>query len=174
MEKVASHINEMQKIYEDFGTVFEQLAAEQSRTCGRPAQISMGQFLVQTTALWTNPLPCLGRLRRAPELTLFGGHTHAHTHSQLMVFKPTEVNMSPPSVQAGCGSGSAGQQQTEEVDGKFGPVVLCYILSSCVVLSGTKLFNHLCIPICRVASCCVVVMCHFRLCSCVLSCCHVV
>lgn len=32
MEKVASHINEMQKIYEDYGTVFDQLAAEQSGT----------------------------------------------------------------------------------------------------------------------------------------------
>lgn len=37
MEKVASHINEMQKIYEDYGTVFDQLVAEQSGTekvCG--------------------------------------------------------------------------------------------------------------------------------------------
>ena len=30
METVASHINEMQKIYEDYGSVFDQLAAEQS------------------------------------------------------------------------------------------------------------------------------------------------
>lgn len=30
MEKVASHINEMQKIYEDYGSVFDQLAAEQN------------------------------------------------------------------------------------------------------------------------------------------------
>lgn len=30
MEKVASHINEMQKIYEDYGCVFDQLVAEQS------------------------------------------------------------------------------------------------------------------------------------------------
>lgn len=30
MEKVALHINEMQKIYEDYGTVFDQLVAEQS------------------------------------------------------------------------------------------------------------------------------------------------
>lgn len=29
MEKVASHINEMQKIYEDYGSVFDQLVAEQ-------------------------------------------------------------------------------------------------------------------------------------------------
>lgn len=37
MEKVASHINEMQKIYEEFGCVFEQLAAEQSN-----GQVSAG------------------------------------------------------------------------------------------------------------------------------------
>ncbi|KAM9354287.1 rho guanine nucleotide exchange factor TIAM2 isoform 2-T4 [Pholidichthys leucotaenia] len=30
MEKVASHINEMQKIYEDYGSVFDQLVAEQA------------------------------------------------------------------------------------------------------------------------------------------------
>lgn len=30
MEKVASHINEMQKIYEDYGTVFDQLVTEQA------------------------------------------------------------------------------------------------------------------------------------------------
>lgn len=30
MEKVASHINEMQKIYEDYGAVFDQLIADQS------------------------------------------------------------------------------------------------------------------------------------------------
>lgn len=30
MEKVASHINEMQKIYEDYGAVFEQLVAAQT------------------------------------------------------------------------------------------------------------------------------------------------
>lgn len=39
MEKVASHINEMQKIYEDYGSVFDQLAAEQigpNRQVGTP------------------------------------------------------------------------------------------------------------------------------------------
>ena len=30
MEKVASHINEMQKIYEDYGSVFDLLVAEQT------------------------------------------------------------------------------------------------------------------------------------------------
>ena len=30
MNKVASHINDMQKIHEEFGTVFDQLITEQS------------------------------------------------------------------------------------------------------------------------------------------------
>ena len=30
MEKVASHINDMQKLYEDYGAVFDQLVAEQT------------------------------------------------------------------------------------------------------------------------------------------------
>lgn len=44
MEKVASHINEMQKIYEDYGTVFDQLVADQSGTekevCGGFARVA--------------------------------------------------------------------------------------------------------------------------------------
>ncbi|XP_034555401.1 T-lymphoma invasion and metastasis-inducing protein 2 [Notolabrus celidotus] len=69
MEKVASHINEMQKIYEDYGFVFDQLAAEQSGADKQ--EISMGEFLVHSSVVWLNPLPSLGRLRKDPELTLF-------------------------------------------------------------------------------------------------------
>ncbi|KAM3861463.1 rho guanine nucleotide exchange factor TIAM2 [Diretmus argenteus] len=71
MEKVASHINEMQKIYEDYGTVFDQLAAEQSGPDKEVTEISMGEFLVHSPVVWLNPLPCLGRMRKDPELTLF-------------------------------------------------------------------------------------------------------
>ncbi|XP_027135207.1 T-lymphoma invasion and metastasis-inducing protein 2 [Larimichthys crocea] len=71
MEKVASHINEMQKIYEDYGSVFDQLAAEQSGPHRQVTEISMGEFLVHSSVVWLNPLPCLGRLRKEPELTLF-------------------------------------------------------------------------------------------------------
>ncbi|XP_068198740.1 rho guanine nucleotide exchange factor TIAM2-like isoform X2 [Antennarius striatus] len=84
MEEVATHINDTQKIYEDYGTVLDQLAAEQGGACrqapppagqARPppqvTEISMGDFLVQSSVVWLNPLPCLGRLRRDPELTLF-------------------------------------------------------------------------------------------------------
>lgn len=72
METVASHINEMQKIYEDYGSVFEQLAAEQSGADRRVTDVSMGEFLVHSSVLWLNPLPRLGRPRKEPELTLFG------------------------------------------------------------------------------------------------------
>ncbi|XP_005732851.1 T-lymphoma invasion and metastasis-inducing protein 2-like isoform X1 [Pundamilia nyererei] len=71
MEKVASHINEMQKIYEDYGCVFDQLAAEQSGADKQVTEISMGEFLVHSSVVWLNPLPSLGRLRKEPELTLF-------------------------------------------------------------------------------------------------------
>ncbi|XP_048830750.1 rho guanine nucleotide exchange factor TIAM2 isoform X2 [Brienomyrus brachyistius] len=71
MEKVASHINEMQKIYEDYGTVFDQLVAEQSGSEKEVTEISMGEFLMHSTVMWLNPFPSLGRMRKEPELTVF-------------------------------------------------------------------------------------------------------
>uniref|UniRef100_A0A3Q2ZVS8 T-lymphoma invasion and metastasis-inducing protein 2-like n=2 Tax=Kryptolebias marmoratus TaxID=37003 RepID=A0A3Q2ZVS8_KRYMA len=71
MEKVATHINEMQKIYEDYGCVFDQLAAEQSGADKQVTEISMGEFLVHSSVVWLNPLPSLRRLRKEPPLSLF-------------------------------------------------------------------------------------------------------
>ncbi|XP_036397488.1 T-lymphoma invasion and metastasis-inducing protein 2 [Megalops cyprinoides] len=71
MEKVASHINEMQKIYEDYGTVFDQLVAEQSDNEKEVTEISMGEFLMHSSVVWLNPFPSLGRMRKDPELTVF-------------------------------------------------------------------------------------------------------
>ncbi|KAK5903025.1 hypothetical protein CgunFtcFv8_006839 [Champsocephalus gunnari] len=68
MEDAASHINEMQKIYEEFGCVFDQLAAE--HTDKQVVALSMGGFLLCSSVLWLNPLPSL-RLKKEPELTLF-------------------------------------------------------------------------------------------------------
>lgn len=70
MEKVASHINEMQKIYEDYGTVFDQLVAEQSGTekevCGALARVAS----------------CLGDELRVPSRTVtcldIPGGRHSH------------------------------------------------------------------------------------------------
>uniref|UniRef100_A0A671RRS1 T-lymphoma invasion and metastasis-inducing protein 2-like n=1 Tax=Sinocyclocheilus anshuiensis TaxID=1608454 RepID=A0A671RRS1_9TELE len=71
MEKVASHINEMQKIYEDYGAVFDQLVADQSGTEKEVTEISMGQFLVHSSVIWLNPFPSLGRMKKDPELNVF-------------------------------------------------------------------------------------------------------
>ncbi|XP_077395376.1 rho guanine nucleotide exchange factor TIAM2 [Festucalex cinctus] len=71
MEKVASHINEMQKIYEDYGTVFDQLVTEQASHDREVTEISMGEFLLHSTAVWLNPHPSLGRMRKDPEMTVF-------------------------------------------------------------------------------------------------------
>lgn len=49
MNKVASHINEMQKIYEDYGMVFDQLVAEQS---GTEKEVSGGFGLGSFMAGW--------------------------------------------------------------------------------------------------------------------------
>lgn len=35
-------------------------------------EISMGEFLAHSTAVWLNPHPSLGRVRRDPEMTVFG------------------------------------------------------------------------------------------------------
>ncbi|XP_077094759.1 rho guanine nucleotide exchange factor TIAM2 isoform X1 [Siphateles boraxobius] len=71
MEKVASHINEMQKIYEDYGAVFDQLVSEQSGAEKEVTEISMGQFLMHSSVIWLNPFPSLGRMKKDPELTVF-------------------------------------------------------------------------------------------------------
>ncbi|CAJ1073885.1 T-lymphoma invasion and metastasis-inducing protein 2 [Xyrichtys novacula] len=71
MEKVASHINEMQKIYEDYGSVFDQLVAEQSGHEKEVTEISMGEFLMHSSTIWLNPHPSLGRMRKDPEMTVF-------------------------------------------------------------------------------------------------------
>ncbi|KAM6912738.1 rho guanine nucleotide exchange factor TIAM2 [Xenentodon cancila] len=71
MEKVASHINEMQKIYEDFGSVFDQLVAEQTGHDKEVTEISMGEFLMHSSVVWLNPHPSLGRMRKDPEMTVF-------------------------------------------------------------------------------------------------------
>ncbi|XP_056151536.1 rho guanine nucleotide exchange factor TIAM2 isoform X1 [Lampris incognitus] len=71
MEKVASHINEMQKIYEDYGSVFDLLVAEQTGHDREVTEISMGEFLMHSSVVWLNPHPSLGRMRKDPEMTVF-------------------------------------------------------------------------------------------------------
>ncbi|XP_060097076.1 rho guanine nucleotide exchange factor TIAM2 isoform X1 [Heteronotia binoei] len=71
MEKVASHINEMQKIYEDYGAVFDQLVADQNGIEKEVTELSMGELLMHSTVSWLNPFPSLSKTRKDLELTVF-------------------------------------------------------------------------------------------------------
>nr|XP_028579556.1 T-lymphoma invasion and metastasis-inducing protein 2 isoform X2 [Podarcis muralis] len=82
MEKVASHINEMQKIYEDYGAVFDQLVADQSGTEKEVTELSMGELLMHSTVAWLNPFSSLGKTRKDLELTVF-----AFKRAVILVYK---------------------------------------------------------------------------------------
>ncbi|XP_038622116.1 T-lymphoma invasion and metastasis-inducing protein 1 [Tachyglossus aculeatus] len=71
MNKVASHINEMQKLHEEFGAVFDQLIAEQTGEKKEVADLSMGDLLLHTAAVWINPPASLGKWKKEPELAAF-------------------------------------------------------------------------------------------------------
>ncbi|CAO2632312.1 Rho guanine nucleotide exchange factor TIAM1 [Lemmus lemmus] len=71
MNKVASHINEMQKIHEEFGAVFDQLIAEQTGEKKEVADLSMGDLLLHTAVIWLNPPSSLGKWKKEPELAAF-------------------------------------------------------------------------------------------------------
>lgn len=71
MNKVASHINEMQKIHEEYGAVFDQLISEQSSEKKEVADLSMGDLLLYDTVVWINPPSSLMKGKRDPELAAF-------------------------------------------------------------------------------------------------------
>ncbi|XP_066535528.1 rho guanine nucleotide exchange factor TIAM1 isoform X1 [Hoplias malabaricus] len=71
MNKVASHINEMQKLHEEFGAVFDQLISEQTGEKKEVADLSMGDLLLHTTVTWLNPPSSLGKWKKEPQLASF-------------------------------------------------------------------------------------------------------
>ncbi|CAJ1065111.1 T-lymphoma invasion and metastasis-inducing protein 1 isoform X2 [Xyrichtys novacula] len=71
MNKVASHINEMQKIHEEFGAVFDQLITDQTGEKKEVADLSMGDLLLHTTVSWINPPASLGKWKKEPQLATF-------------------------------------------------------------------------------------------------------
>lgn len=56
MEKVAEHINEMQRIHEEYGAIFDHLFRQHQKSCKQPIDLSPGRFL----------LPLYSQLRRSP------------------------------------------------------------------------------------------------------------
>ncbi|KAM9801143.1 rho guanine nucleotide exchange factor TIAM1-like [Neosynchiropus ocellatus] len=71
MNKVASHINEMQKIHEEFGVVFDLLITEQSGEKKEVADLSMGDLLLHTSVTWLNPPASLGKWKKEPQMAAF-------------------------------------------------------------------------------------------------------
>ncbi|XP_032889120.1 T-lymphoma invasion and metastasis-inducing protein 1 isoform X2 [Amblyraja radiata] len=71
MNKVASHINEMQKLHEEYGAVFDQLIAEQTGERKAVGDLSMGDLLLHSTISWLNPPPYFGKCKKDPELAAF-------------------------------------------------------------------------------------------------------
>ncbi|XP_062242214.1 rho guanine nucleotide exchange factor TIAM1 isoform X1 [Platichthys flesus] len=71
MNKVASHINEMQKIHEEFGAVFDHLITEQSGEKKEVADLSMGDLLLHTSVGWLNPPASSGKWKKEPQIATF-------------------------------------------------------------------------------------------------------
>ncbi|XP_040006587.1 T-lymphoma invasion and metastasis-inducing protein 1-like isoform X1 [Xiphias gladius] len=71
MSKVASHINEMQKLHEEYGAVFDQLINEQTADKKEVADLSMGDLLLHSTVVWINPPASLVKSKKDPDLAAF-------------------------------------------------------------------------------------------------------
>uniref|UniRef100_H3CX54 TIAM Rac1 associated GEF 1 n=1 Tax=Tetraodon nigroviridis TaxID=99883 RepID=H3CX54_TETNG len=71
MNKVASHINEMQKLHEEYGAVFDQLINEQTAMKKEVADLSMGDLLLHCTVAWINPPASLVKSKKEPHLAAF-------------------------------------------------------------------------------------------------------
>eukprot|EP00064_Thunnus_orientalis_P001261 superscaffoldBa00000085_g1263 len=71
MNKVASHINEMQKLHEEYGAVFDQLINEQTADKKEVADLSMGDLLLHSTVMWINPPASLVKSKKDPDLAAF-------------------------------------------------------------------------------------------------------
>uniref|UniRef100_A0A3Q2PRY1 TIAM Rac1 associated GEF 1 n=1 Tax=Fundulus heteroclitus TaxID=8078 RepID=A0A3Q2PRY1_FUNHE len=63
MNKVASHINDMQKLHEEYGAVFDQLINEQTADNKEVLDLSMGDLLLHSPVMWMNPSSSFGSHR---------------------------------------------------------------------------------------------------------------
>lgn len=44
MEKVAEHINEMQRIHEEYGAIFDHLFRQHQKSCKQPIDLNPGKI----------------------------------------------------------------------------------------------------------------------------------
>ncbi|XP_019886273.1 protein still life, isoform SIF type 1 isoform X3 [Ooceraea biroi] len=80
MEKVAEHINEMQRIHEEYGAIFDHLFRQHQKSCKQPIDLSPGELLYYGGIEWLNISDFLGKIKKGLEL-----------HAMCFVFKTAVV-----------------------------------------------------------------------------------
>ncbi|XP_043524153.1 protein still life, isoform SIF type 1 isoform X5 [Frieseomelitta varia] len=80
MEKVAEHINEMQRIHEEYGAIFDHLFRQHQKSCKQPIDLSPGDLLYYGGVEWLNISDFLGKIKKGLEL-----------HAMCFVFKSAVV-----------------------------------------------------------------------------------
>lgn len=70
MEAVAEHINEMQKIYEEYGAIFDELAKmfKDLYPLKKAVDLSVGELQMYGTVEWCNVSDSLGKVKKGTEL----------------------------------------------------------------------------------------------------------
>lgn len=69
MENVAGHMNEMQRVHDEFGAIFEHLTRQQAKGNRWPvAHLSTVDLLHYGTVTWTNAAEFLGKLKKGVDL----------------------------------------------------------------------------------------------------------
>ena len=80
MEKVAEHINEMQRIHEEYGAIFDHLFRLHQQSCKQSIDLSPGDLLYYGGVEWLNISDFLGKIKKGLEL-----------HAMCFVFKTAVV-----------------------------------------------------------------------------------
>ncbi|XP_072019564.1 rho guanine nucleotide exchange factor TIAM1-like [Amphiura filiformis] len=79
MQRVANHINDMMKVHEEYGNIFESLLAanqqpKDKKGTERRTELDMDDLVMYEKAFWSNPADFLGKDKRAgssePEMTV--------------------------------------------------------------------------------------------------------
>ncbi|XP_060603385.1 protein still life, isoform SIF type 1-like isoform X2 [Ruditapes philippinarum] len=70
MEAVAEHINEMQKIYEEYGAIFDELSKmfKELYPAKKAVDLSVGELQMYGTVEWSNVADSLGKIKKGTEL----------------------------------------------------------------------------------------------------------
>ncbi|XP_071956692.1 protein still life, isoforms C/SIF type 2-like isoform X2 [Antedon mediterranea] len=73
MERVAEHINEMMRVHEEFGEVFDSLVSEQYHVMKEVPDLAMDDLLMYSNARWLNCQDDIGKVKKGkePEVIIF-------------------------------------------------------------------------------------------------------